>query len=73
MALRARKEDENGIEYRGDRQAEVGQSLVLPVRCRKPTQVCPAEQNVAARHRVEHAEESCPFSHTSRRSSLSAD
>lgn len=49
MALRARGEDENEIEWGGDRQAEVGEMLVLRVRCRKPTQVRPAEQNVATR------------------------
>jgi hypothetical protein len=49
MALRAREEDENEIEWRGDRQAEVGSKLVLQVRSRKPTQVRPEEQNVATR------------------------
>jgi hypothetical protein len=34
MALRARGEDENEIEWGGDRQAEVGEMLVLRVRCR---------------------------------------
>jgi len=49
MALRAREEDENGREERGDRQAEVGETLVLRVRRKKPTQVLPAEQHVATR------------------------
>jgi hypothetical protein len=49
MALRAREEDENEIEWGGDWQAEVGRPLVLRVRCRKPIQVRPAEKNVAPR------------------------
>jgi hypothetical protein len=43
MALRARQEDENGIEWSGDQQAEVGVQLVREVRWRKPTQVRPAD------------------------------
>ncbi|HYU73907.1 MAG TPA: hypothetical protein VEL31_14600 [Ktedonobacteraceae bacterium] len=49
MALRAREEDENEIEWEGDWQAEVGRPLVLRVRRRKPIQVRPAEKNVATR------------------------
>jgi hypothetical protein len=49
MALRARGEDENEIEWSGDQQEEVGLLLVLSVRRRKPIQVRPAEENVATR------------------------
>ena len=66
MTLRVREEDENGIEWGGDWQAEVGSELVSQARNRKPTQVRPAEQNVATRQRGEHAEEICRFSRTSR-------
>jgi hypothetical protein len=34
MALRARGGDENGIEWRGDQQAEIGLTLVGPMTSR---------------------------------------
>ena len=49
MALRARRGDENEIEWSGEQQAEVGVQLVREVRWRKPTRVRPAEENVATR------------------------
>jgi hypothetical protein len=67
MALRAREEDENGIEWGSDWQAKVGFGWYSSPN-KKLIWVCPEEKNVATRYRDEHAEELCPFSHTSRRS-----